>query len=307
MMWTLQNQRLDVVRMLANVITLIRSDVDDPDAFEWAPEAQWFVEDPGQVSTLPIDPTVANITIQAEELIKGDLQNIMGGLPMASGADTGSSVDHQTATGMSIITTIAQRIIQARKQHYLWSYATLGKHYLLLYQQFLRDDRIVKVLGPHGAATYKEVSPLDVQGDFDVNIDVTSDSLMRQERRAEANALMQMAGSLAPVMAQSGAPLNLKAFMEKALDSYDVMDKERYFMPPQVGAATVGGPPGLTAPPGGPPALGAAPNGGGPPAGVTNVPAAAGPQSPSNVSTLSPEGAMSRLMAMRGGSNNAPS
>ena len=60
MLWTLQNQRLDVVRMLANLITLIRSDVDDPEAFEWAPNAQWFVEDPGQVDTLKIDPTVAN-------------------------------------------------------------------------------------------------------------------------------------------------------------------------------------------------------------------------------------------------------
>jgi hypothetical protein len=307
MMWTLQNQRLDVVRMLANVITLIRSDVDDPEAFEWAPEAQWFVEDPGQVSTLPIDASVAGITIQAEELIKGDLQNIMGGLPMASGADTGTSVDQATATGMSIITTIAQRIIQARKQHYLWSYARLGKDYLLLYQQFLRDDRIVKVLGANGAAAYKTISPLDIQGDFDVTIDVTSDSLMRQERRAEANALLQMAGSLAPIMAQSGAPLNLKAFMEKALDAYDVQDKERYFMPAQVGAATAGGPPGMTPPPGGPPALGATPNGNGGGAGVTNVAAAAGPTSPSNVSTLSPEGAMQRLMAMRGGINNAPS
>jgi len=41
---------------------LIRSDVDDPESFEWAPQAQWFVEDTAQVDTLKIDPTVANIT-----------------------------------------------------------------------------------------------------------------------------------------------------------------------------------------------------------------------------------------------------
>src|SRR5262245_32829276 len=298
MLWTLQNQRLDVVRMLANVITLIRSDVDDPEAFVWAPEAQWFVEDPGQVSTLPIDSSAATITLQAEELLKGDLQNIMGGLPMASGADS-STIDQETATGVSIITTIAQRLIQARKQHYLWAYAHLGKDYLLLYQQFLRDDRIVKVLGSQGAAAYKQISPLDIQGDFDVSIDVTSDSLVRQERRAEANALLQMAASVAPIMAQSGSPLNLKAFMEKALDAYDVLDKERYFLPPQAAPAMApGGQPGLTAPPGGPPALGqGAPETNGA-AGVTNVPAAAGPTSPSNVQSLSPEAAMQRMMSM---------
>jgi hypothetical protein len=298
MLWTLQNQRLDVVRMLANLITLIRSDVDDPEAFEWAPNAQWFVEDPGQVDTLKIDPTVANITLQAEQLLKGDLQNIMGGLPYSSGADS-QTIDQQTATGVSIITTIAQRIIQARKQHYLWSYATLGKHFLLLYQQFLRDDRVIGVLGPQGAQAYKSISPLDIQGDFDVMIDVTSDSLMRQERRAEAQSLMQIAGQLAPVMAQSGAPLNLKAFMEKTLDAYDVLDKERYFLPPQAGAATAGGPP----PPGGPQAPPQAPANG-QTNGVTNTALAAGPGSPSNVSSMSPETAMARMMSQYGGAAN---
>jgi hypothetical protein len=301
MLWTLQNQRLDVVRMLANLITLIRSDVDDPEAFEWAPNAQWFVEDPGQVDTLKIDPTVANITLQAESMLKGDLQNIMGGLPYASGADS-TTIDQQTATGVSIITTIAQRIIQSRKQQYLWSYAQLGKHFLLLYQQFLRDDRVVQIVGRRGAEAYRSISPLEIQGDFDVTIDVTSDSLVRQERRAEAQSLLQMAAGVAPVMAQSGVAINLRPFMEKVLDAYDVPDKERFFMPAQVqaGVAAQTPPPGAGPQPqqnGAPPA---------PTQGVTNVPAAAGPMSPSNVDTMSPQAAMSRLMSQSGGANNAP-
>jgi hypothetical protein len=303
MLWTLQNQRLDVVRMLANLITLIRSDVDDPEAFEWAPNAQWFVEDPGQVDTLKIDPTVANITLQAEAMLKGDLQNIMGGLPYASGADS-STIDQQTATGVSIITTIAQRIIQARKQHYLWAYAKLGKHFLLLYQQFLRDDRVVAVVGRQGADAYKTISPLEIQGDFDVTIDVTSDSLIRQERRAERSSLMQMAAGVAPIMAQSGAMLNLRAFMEGVLDAYDVDDKERYFMPGKVQGAVAA----QTPPPGaeGGNGNGQVPGAPEPTTGVTNVPAAAGPSSPSNVATMSPEAAMQRFMAARGGAANAP-
>ena len=302
MLWTLQNQRLDVVRMLANLITLIRSDVDDPESFEWAPNAQWFVEDPGQVDTLKIDPTVANITLQAEGMLKGDLQNIMGGLPYASGADS-TTIDQQTATGVSIITTIAQRIIQARKQQYLWAYAKLGRHFLLLYQQFLRDERVVAVVGRQGADAYKTITPLEIQGEFDVTIDVTSDSLVRQERRAESQSLMQIAGSLAPIMAQSGAALNLRAFMEKVLDSYDVADKERFFMPPQVQAVTAA----QTPPPGGEGQGQPSQNGTAPPTqGVTNVEAAAGPMSPSNVTSLSPQAAMSRMMSMQGGPSNAP-
>lgn len=300
MLWTLQNQRLDVVRMLANLITLIRSDVDDPEAFEWAPGAQWLVEDPGQVSTLPIDPAVANITLQAEALLKGDLQNIMGGLPMNSGADS-QTVDQQTATGVSIITTIAQRIIQARKQHYLWAYADLGKHFLLLYQQFLREDRVVRIVGQQGNEAYRKITPEQVQGDYDVMIDVTSDSLMRQERRAESQSLLQIAAQVQPIFAQSGAPLNLKAFMEKTLDAYDILDKERFFLSPKAGVATAGAP---GQPPQQQPQGPQGPQGPAP-VGVTNVPAAAGPLSPSNVDTMSPEASMARMMSMAGGAANA--
>src|SRR5215469_9261649 len=203
MLWTLQNQRIDVVRMLANVITLVRSDVDDLESFVYEPGALWLVEDPGQVGQLPINPEAAQITLEAEGLLKGDLQNIMGGLPMNSGVNS-QTVDQSTATGVSIITTIAQRIIQARKQHYLWAFAELGKHFLLLYQQFLREERVVKIVGQQGAEAYRTITPDQIAGDYDVSIDVTSDSLMRQERRAEAQSLMQMAAQVQPIFAQSG-------------------------------------------------------------------------------------------------------
>jgi len=306
MLWTLQNQRLDVVRMLANLITVIRSDVDDPDSFEWAPNAQWFVEDPGQVDTLKIDPTVASITLQAEALLKGDLQNIMGGLPMASGVQS-QTIDQQTATGMSIITTIAQRIIQSRKQHYQWAYATLGKHFLLLYQQFMRDERVVKIVGQQGATAYRTISPLEIQGDYDVTIDVTTDSLLRQERRAESQSLLQIAAQVQQVFSVSGSPLNLRAFMEKTLDAYDIPDKERYFMPPQVGAQTAGGPPQQQPPPGQqlpPGQQQLPPPGAGGGSGMTNVDAAAGPLSPNATESMSPENAMATMLRMRGGAAN---
>jgi hypothetical protein len=307
MLWTLQNQRIDVVRMLANLITLIRSDVDDPEGFVWEPGAQWLVEDPGQVGQLQIDPAAATITLEAEALLKGDLQNIMGGLPMNSGVNS-QTVDQSTATGVSIITTIAQRIIQARKQHYLWAYAGLGKQFLLLYQQFLREERVVRIVGQAGAQAYRSITPIEIAGDYDVTIDVTADSLMRQERRAEAQSLLQMAATFQPIFAQSGTPLNLKAYMDKTLDAYNITDKERYYLPkpPAPVGAPPPGPPGQP-PPGQPPPPGQAPPmGQPPPMGITNPTLAAGPMSPSNAQTMSPEAAMQRTMAMQGGVNNAP-
>src|SRR5215831_3906340 len=138
-LWTLQNQRLDALRLLTNVITIIRSDADDVDSFEFYPGAQWIVEDPGQVDQLKIDPTAAQITLEAEGLMKGDLQNIMGGLAFAGGTEGGLSNAQNTATGMSIVTSIAQRIIQARKQHYMWAYSKIGEMFLGMMGQMLRE------------------------------------------------------------------------------------------------------------------------------------------------------------------------
>ena len=65
---------------------------------------------------------------------------------------------------------------------------------------------------------------------------------MRQERRAEAQSLLQMIAGIAQVAAVSGTPINLKAPIENLLDAYDVVDKEKFFAP--------SAPPGMGAPPG---------------------------------------------------------
>ena len=237
MLWTIQNQGIDALRMNGNPITLIRSDVDDPDAFEPFPGAQWFVEDPGQVTQLPLDPSVGNITMEREQMIKGDLQNIMGGLPMAGGV-SGGSIDQTTATGMSIITSIAQKIIQARKQHYTWAYEQIGEHFLQLMGQMMRQDRAISVMGAGGQRQLLVVSPLDLQGDFDVKISVMDDSLLRQEKRAEEQAKLQTAANVSQIV-----PLNMKAFVEDFLESYGVQDTERYFAPTPGTAGAQGAPP----------------------------------------------------------------
>jgi len=230
-LWTIQNQRLDALRLLTNVITIIRSDVDDPDAFEFYPGAQWQVEDPGQVSQLQIDPTAAQITMEAESLLKGDLQNIMGGLSFAGGTESGLSNAQNTATGMSIVTSIAQRIIQARKQHYMWAFSQVGRNFLGMMGQMLREERVVPQLGKGGSQQLLVVHPLQLQGEFDVQINVMDESSVKQEKMAEAMALVNMA-------AQLGGPqagLDLKPFVTRVLDANGIENPEQFF--------TQGGPP----------------------------------------------------------------
>ena len=250
-LWTLQNQRIDALRLLTNVITTIRSDVDDPDAFEWYPGAQWIVEDPGQVGQLQIDGTAAQITLEAESLLKGDLQNMLGGLPMAGGVNSGS-IDQKTATGMSIITSIAQKLIQARKQHYMWAYSKVGQMFLGLMGQMIRQERVIPQMGAGGSHEMMVMHPLDLQGEFDVNVDVSDESIVKQERIQEAMAFVNMVAPIAPA-----ANINMQEVVRRVLESQGVLDTERYFnaqpppqqgimAPPQQGGTPPGQPPQLS-------------------------------------------------------------
>jgi hypothetical protein len=242
-LWTLQNQRIDALRLLTNVISIIRSDVDDPDSFEFFPGAQWIVEDPSQVSQLQFDPTAAQITLEAESLIKGDLQNMMGGLPFAGGAESVvQGAGGSTATGMSIVTSIAQKMIASRKQNYMWGFSQMGELFLGMMGQMLREERTISQIGPSGQQLL-QIHPLDLQGDFNVNVNVMDESAIREQKRSEAMALMNLCAGLVQIMPN----FNLQPVMEKVLESYGITNTEEFFTP-QPPAAAPGAPPGGTPP-----------------------------------------------------------
>jgi hypothetical protein len=222
MMWTLQNQRIDNLQLLNNAIVLIADDVDDPDLFEFAPGEKWLVSRPDQVSFLKVDPMTAQLSLQAESQLKADLQAISGGAPWLSGDNT--SANANTATEASLLTTMAQRRVAAKKQFYIQDDAKVGEMFLLLDQQFLTEPRYVDIVGMNGSDGYDIIDPANFR-DLDLKIDVEAldESLMRQERKAESTAKLQVALQAAPLFAAiPGTPgLNLQAFMD------DVSGRER--------------------------------------------------------------------------------
>lgn len=297
LLWTLMNTRIDATRMAASVVTLIRGDTEDPEQYEWAPEAQWIVTDPNQVQTLDMSHVIAaaQATLQSEGLLRGDIQNVMGGLPFTGGSQS-QSLPTDTATGVSIVTNIAQAILARRKGMYQKMFGKVGQMFLELDQQFITDDRLVEVLGDKGAREYLQLGWRDVQGIFDVELEVKGESLMRQERRAENQALVTSAMQSAPVMAQAGFPLNLRAFWERLLDAYDIPDKETFFSQPQQQGQPV-------APPGTSPQAGNIQDdmqGQLEAGGNTNPALAAGPSSPSSPVSMSPSTMMQQSLARNG-------
>lgn len=293
MVWTLMNQRLDNLQLVNNAIMLIRGDVDDPDAFEFAPGEKWIVEDPQQVSWFKPDPAVGTISLSAEAQLMGMIQNISGGMPFMSGTQS-QTVDQTTATGVSIITSLGQRRLAAKKQQFQWCYERVADQWLALNSQFVKQKRLVEIVGRDGAQGFREIFPSGDAAQLRVNIEPASESLLRQERRAEAQALLQVVVQAAPYFLAAQTPFNLKAFGVRLLKAFDIDDVESYFsaMPQQMPAQGMGTPNGQ-------------PSGAPEPGGGFTSPQAVSPLAPSNPTSMSPEIFNQQALAMRGAGRNA--
>lgn len=264
-LWELQNQRLDNVELINNAIMLIRSDVDDPDAWEHYPGARWEVDSVDQVKSLEPPYQVATVSIDAENLIKGDLQTVTSAVPFAGGADSGTQTT-STATGASIVMNAAQQQLAMRKYQAQMGLQDEANQRLQNCQQFYDGKKLVHVLGPEGATTFKEIPIIAIQGQYLLELTPMSESQMRQERRAEASQFAQLMMGFAPLAAAAGKPLDVEAIIKWFAKQWKIDYPEQFFSATaaSLGAAQALGPGGPPGPPGA-----AAPPGGGPNMGVT--------------------------------------
>ena len=255
MLWILQSQRLDNIELVNNAILLIRADIDDPEAFEWYPGAKWPVNSPNDVESFAPPYQLASLTLQAEAELKGDLQTVTSAAPFAGGAQ--SQMDQTTATGVSIVMNNAQQALKARKYQAMMGIVGEAEIRLKNCQQFISDKKLLHILGPNGVPIFREISREDIQGEFMFEWDASSDSMNRQERRAEATQWLQILSGIAPMLAATANPLDLKQLVLWAGKQWDMPDAERFFSakPADAGAAAAPGGPGGGGPPqGGAPA-----------------------------------------------------
>jgi hypothetical protein len=255
-LWELMNQRLDNVELINNAIMLIRSDVEDPEAFEWYPGAQWPVESVDQVQPLVPPYQIAEVSLQAEALIKGDLQNTTGSTPLAGGTET-ATVDQKTATGASLVMSAAQKRLLAKKTEAQRILRDEANQRLKNMAQFITEEKLVHILGPDGAVAFRSVDPLAYQGEWMVDIEPTSDTAMSEQEKAEALQFTSTLMQFAPLLGIMGAQLNGKEIVKHLGKKFKVYDVEKFFtaeaqpmMTPD--GAPAGGAPGAPAGPSGP-------------------------------------------------------
>jgi hypothetical protein len=296
--WSMANQQLDVMQLAASGVLMINEDlVDDPDAIVFGPGEKMLARGDlkAAIDIWGPDTTAAQISTPIQQMLQAMMQNLAGGFPFTSTSEArGQGAD--TATEAALVSSLAQRSVSAAKVNLNYMYRRIGQQMVELNQQYITEPLIVTAVGADNEYELKEIVPEMLAGDWEFDISPMNESLMRQEKRAEAQALYQLAMSGAgahSMYAQAGLgkALNLDAFMEDVLDNYDKGNHERYFLsmpapaPPQPGgqpgAPQPGGPQGTTGPQSIDPAI-----------------------SPSSAMSMSPATAMSRFQAGQGGNNN---
>lgn len=289
MLWTLQNQRLDNLELLNNLVIKVRegSVLENP---VFAPGEQWLMDDLSAVEALSLPTFPAEISVQSEGLIKADIQNIPGASPALLGQSEGQE---QTATEISLLTNLAQRRLASMKFNFTLADKLVGEQWIDLNKQFLTEERYVSIVGEDGDEGWVLIHPEDfVHHDWKIEVEQMDESMLRQERLAEAQARFQVAVAAVPVMAAIQQPLNMKAFLEDYLDAAGIGDKDRYFSVAPQQPPMAPGSPGQNGQPT-PPGLAQG-----------TAPQAIDANSPSNAFSQSPVAAMQRMGAMAGGPVN---
>lgn len=282
-LWSVEGLTLDALMLSIMPIIMYREDVDDPDALVFEPYARWPVTDPGQVKMWTPEYSQAQVGLPHIQRMQATLQNLSAAQPFTSTSEA-RATGANTATEASLVSSIAQRSMADAKASLYRTYERIGQLFVELDQQFVRDPVYVTVLDLDERPEVAEILPEMLQGEFSFSIKPMSESLIRQERRAEAMTLFQALVQAMPAFAAAQTPLNMKVLLEDLLETFNRGPAERYLtaMPQQV--APQPSQPGLE-------------QGGN---GVTNPALAAGPQAPSNEMSQSPELMMQQYLAAQG-------
>lgn len=221
-LWELQNQRIDNSKFMANAAMFVDPNTEQQD-IRLFPGAVIPLR-PDQVQPFQPNISILQPSVQAEEMLKGDLQNITGAVGYLSGASN-TQIDQTTATGISVISNMAAKRIIRMKQQIMYAMRRAGEQQLALNQQLLPGPVAVRI-DREAEQDWKIVTPTDIQGQYDFRVEDANESLMRQERRAEALAFANWFGQNYMLLVQSGVQPNMRRVAEDVVQAFDEDPKE---------------------------------------------------------------------------------
>jgi hypothetical protein len=230
----IQNQSVDNLELINNAIVIFNPALENAASLPFYPGAAWPVEDPDLVQMWAPNPIPAEISLNREGILKGDMQNVAATFPFSSGAES-QTVDQKTATGASIVSNLAQRSIDMAKQPVYDMWEDIGNDRIVLNQQFISEEMAIPVLGLDGKESYEEILPELLGGDYEYEQEPIPDALIKQQEQAKATGLLQGMMQVAPLvlpLAQAGIAkmINMDAVIEYYLKSLDIENTDQFFI-----------------------------------------------------------------------------
>jgi hypothetical protein len=265
--WEVLNALIQNTRIASMLLVQKRRDADiDDDALELATQDVVEVEQIGQDLEFWHAPsTVLDAGLQMLQVLKTTMQEVSGANAYLAGGAS-ETIDQRTATGISIVQSMAQKLLQSWQRSLRRSFRKAGRMEIRRLQQYMRRSEKVRLEGDDGY-DYFELLPWELRNEYDYTYSAIDENLNDQQRKAEAGLLFDRVLTVAghPALQQEGAVVKLRRVVEDLLEAHGKVDLESYIgeaPPPPIVL-----PPGVM-PPGDPGAPAGAPPAPGTPAGA---------------------------------------
>lgn len=228
------NQRIDNTRLLLNAMFMVDTEVvKDLRDLQMRPGGVIRVKGaqgrPLQefVQQLVLSDVTGGAFAEVAELER-TIEKVSGVSAYQTGTDSPDL--NATATGVALISEQGNtRFSHKVRLAELTGYRHLARHYGTILQQFMPESQVLRIQGPDGTLTFKSLTPDDIQGAFDYDIEAESITVTESVKKDQALSLFQMFAN--------NPYVNQLALIEDALRAFGHKDTDRYMAQPQMPAA----------------------------------------------------------------------
>jgi hypothetical protein len=251
-LWDLLNQRIDNTRFMSNAALIVQegTTITEEGIF---PGAILTTDGDPNRTVVPWTPPTSIIqpSLQASQELKQDIDDVTGVTPYVSGAGS-QTLDQQTATQISTFQSMASRRLESKRTQIFECERGSGMQTLALIQQFMESPQQIRgeYVGGEDGYQWDTIEPQKVvKALLEYDIDMTDESMDRQQRRQEAMTLATLGMQLSQIADLQGTVIDVGELFKRAVEAFDA-PPEKYVRPkppPPPPPPTVVLPPGMDA------------------------------------------------------------
>jgi len=178
---TVQNQIIDNrTQVLMNMWKITGENVDESELI-YRPNGVIHLSNEYEKVEPIIPPDLTGNAQKDVSLIKSDIQQALGIYDYTKGAESGAN---KTATGIGLVQEAANARFKHKIQLLEEAIKEVGEMVLALYQQFITDEKVIRVVGEKGEE-FIRVLPKDIAGEYDCVPEAGSTLMVDKDKERE--------------------------------------------------------------------------------------------------------------------------